>query len=136
MKRRPAQLASTISRALQEVLARGINDPRVQGLITVTAVELTDDLKIATVRLSVMPEEKQALTMHGLRSALPVIRKKTMDRVHMKEFPRLVLKLDEGLKEQAKIFALLDKARAEREARELGDTQRPGEASASGEPTP
>lgn len=117
MKRRTSQIASNISRAAQEVLARGINDPRIQGMITVTEVELTDDLKLATLKVTVMPEEKTKVTLHGLRSALPMIRRRVMERVHIKEFPQLRIVHDEGLRAQARVSELLNRAHAEEEAR-------------------
>ena len=117
MKRRTSQVASNISRAAQEVLARGVNDPRVQGMVTVTGVDLTDDLKFATLKVTVLPEEKTKVTLHGLRSALPMIRKRVMERVHIKEFPQLRIVHDEGLRAQARVSALLGKAHAEEEAR-------------------
>jgi len=42
MNARPEQVASVLRRAVQTVLGRGLNDPRVRGLISVTAVDLTD----------------------------------------------------------------------------------------------
>ncbi|MEZ6318936.1 MAG: 30S ribosome-binding factor RbfA [Phycisphaerales bacterium] len=118
MKRRTEQVASTLQRLLQERLARGLADPRVRGLITVTRVELSDDLSRARVKVTVLPESQESLTMHGLRSAGPKIRRDVGERLHLKVLPELVFEVDEGIKEQAKVMALLEKDRAEREARE------------------
>ena len=118
MKRRTEQVASTLQRLLQERLARGLADPRVRGLITVTRLELADDLSRARVKVTVMPEEQEALTMHGLRSATPKIRRDVGERLHLRLLPELVFEVDEGIKEQAKVMALLAKDQAEREARE------------------
>lgn len=114
MKRRTEQVASNITRAVTAVLARGLNDPRVKGLITVTGVELTDDLSRARIRVSVMPEEHEALTMHGLRAATGHIRRETMKQVHLREMPTLEFFIDEGIKNQFKVQELLNKAAAEK----------------------
>ena len=48
---RPAQVAGEIRRALQEEFARGLNDPRVQGMVSITEVVLTPDLAEALATL-------------------------------------------------------------------------------------
>lgn len=107
MKRRAQQISSTMQRELQARIARGFNDPRIRGLITVTKVELTDDLKNAKAYISVMPAERGELTMHGLQAALKRIRRDVMDRLHLKEMPSLKLEYDHGMREQQKISELL-----------------------------
>lgn len=115
MKRRSLQVASNIQRELQNRLARGLADPRIRGMITVTRVELSDDLKNAKAFISVMPEKHAKITMHGLTSATRKLRKEVMDRIHLKEMPTLQFVYDEGHKAQMDVMALLEKDRQERE---------------------
>lgn len=118
MRRRSLQIASNIQRELQNRLARGLSDPRIKGLITVTKVELSDDLKHAKAFISVMPEQHAKLTMHGLTSATRKLRKEVMDRIHIKEMPTLRFVYDEGHKAQMEVMALLEKDRQQREPNE------------------
>jgi len=117
MKRRTATLASNLMRAINEVISRGFKDPRIRGLVTVTEVVLSEDFKQAKVKVTVFPEEHEALTMHGLKAATPMIRSRAMQRVRIKEMPQLTIVLDEGMKAQAQVMTLLAKARAEAEQR-------------------
>jgi len=55
---RAAQVESLVSRVLRERLMRGINDPRVQGMVSVLGVDLTPDLLNARVRISVLPADR------------------------------------------------------------------------------
>ncbi|MEX0876325.1 MAG: 30S ribosome-binding factor RbfA [Phycisphaerales bacterium] len=114
MRRRSLQIAANIQRELQNRLARGLADPRIKGLITVTKVELSDDLKNAKAFITVLPPEHAKITMHGLKSATGKLRKDVMDRIHIKEMPTLQLVYDEGLKAQMEVMALLEKDRQER----------------------
>lgn len=107
MKRRAQQISSTLQRELQKVIAKGFNDPRIRGLITVTKVEITDDLKNAKAYISVLPQERADLTMHGLRAAGKRIRRDVMDRIHLKEMPTLKFEYDHGMREQQVISELL-----------------------------
>ncbi|MBZ0171785.1 MAG: 30S ribosome-binding factor RbfA, partial [Phycisphaerales bacterium] len=75
MSRRTEKLGATIQRDLQAVLARGLQDPRVRGLVTITGVRVTDDHAHAFVSVSVLPAEHQSLTMHGLDAAAGFLRR-------------------------------------------------------------
>ncbi|MHA7812361.1 MAG: 30S ribosome-binding factor RbfA [Phycisphaerales bacterium] len=130
MKRRSLQVASNIQRELQNRLARGLADPRIRGMITVTRVELSDDLKNAKAFISVMPDKHAKITMHGLTSATRKLRKEVMGRIHLKEMPTLQLVYDEGHKAQMEVMALLEKDRQEREEKGLagqGDGETAGD---------
>lgn len=110
MSHRPLQVAATLQRAVQTVLTRGLSDPRVRGLITVTRVEVADDLRDATVYISVRPEEQEALTMHGLKSAAVHIRRHAGELIEMRSLPRLHFKTDRAVKAQASVIAAINKA--------------------------
>lgn len=102
---------------MQEVLARGIADPRIRGLITVTGIKLSDDGAHAAVSVSILPADRQELTMHGLRAATAHIRREVMARVRIREMPRLEFRLDESIKKQGEVFAAINRATEERERR-------------------
>ena len=89
MSRRTEQLASTIQLQLQMMLARGLSDPRVRGLITITGVRVTEDLTTAFVSVSVLPAEQQTLTMHGLRAAAAFLRRELGDKIAIPTRPTL-----------------------------------------------
>ena len=108
--RRDGQLAAEIGKAVQSILARGLSDPRIRGLITVTGVDILDQRRRARVKVTVLPQEHEALTMHGLRAATGHIRKEAMARVRSRMFPQLEIVVDEQLKNQNEVLALIAKA--------------------------
>ncbi len=113
MTRRAEQLAGEIRRAIQEVLARGLQDPRVSGLVTVTGVKVTGDLRDATIHVSILPEDKQDLALHGLKSAERHIRRECGELIDFAKLPAFHFKLDTSLKKQAAVIADLAKGRDE-----------------------
>lgn len=123
-KRRPLQVGSTIQRELQSRLARGLADPRIKGLVTVTKVEMTEDLSIARIFVSVMPAEHENITLHGLKAATKKLRRDVADRIRIKDMPQFQFEIDRGLHEQKKIMELLNQDRLEREAREERELER------------
>ena len=98
---RPLQVAGEIRRAVQAEIARGLNDPRVQGLVSVTDVELTPDLAQARIKVSVLPEQKASLTLSGLRAAAGFLRRRVMDETRIGRVPTLVFEVDERFKREA-----------------------------------
>jgi ribosome-binding factor A len=112
MTQRTEQIASVIRAAVQAVLSRGLNDPRVRGLISVTKVEVLPDLSEARVHVSVLPAEQAELTMHGLRGAAGYVQREIAPEVTAKRMPRLVFRLDESLKKQSEINAAIAQGRS------------------------
>jgi ribosome-binding factor A len=113
MNRRTNQVASTLRTAVQEVISRGLADPRIRGLITITEVTMSDDLQQATLRVSIYPEERQVLTLHGLQAAAAHIRREAGELMALKRMPTLQFRLDESLKRQAKVLGALAQAAEE-----------------------
>lgn len=115
MSHRPEVMASSIQRAVQQVLSRGLQDPRVSGLITVTGVKVTADLKIAQIAVSILPAEKQELCFHGIQAAAKFIRRESGDLIDTRQLPEFHFWLDTAAKKEAAIIRELDKVRHERE---------------------
>ncbi len=107
------RLASSLEKGVQQVLARGLQDPRVRGLITVTRVDVTPDSKQATIGISVLPVEHQKLTVHGLQSAARHIRREVAELIRTRTMPELRFVEDSSLKKQAEVLSTLAKVREE-----------------------
>ena len=111
MSFRPDQVASSIRRAVQSELGRGLHDPRVRGLISVTKVSVDRDLSNATVLVSVLPAKHASLTLQGLQHAAARIRARVGKAVRMRHVPSLSFQLDETIKKQAEFDAALAEGR-------------------------
>lgn len=129
MSRRTDQIASTLQRAAQEVLSRGLQDPRIRGIITVTRIVVSEDLKSATLYVSVLPKDKQELTVHGLSAAGAHIRRRIGDLVALKQMPKLLFKIDQQVQAHAKVYEALGQVRAERDESPAGEVDEPAEPS-------
>ena len=111
MSRRQEQLASVLREAIQEVISRGIADPRVSGLITVTSLEISPDLEYASIRISVLPADRQTLTFHGIKAAGAYIRREVGNKVKNRKLPKFNFELDSSLKKQMGVIEALEHAR-------------------------
>lgn len=115
MSHKKEHLESALQRAVQEVIARRLADPRITGLISVTGVSVSPDGSEAILRISVLPEDRQELTLHGLRHAAERIRRDVGDLIVVRRMPRLEFRLDDTLKRQAAALAAIARAQQERE---------------------
>lgn len=91
--RRPAQVSGVLHRALQARIARGLSDPRLQGLVSILDVQVTPDLSRARVLVSVLPADRGPLALSALRSAAGHLRASVRDSVHLRRVPELVFEL-------------------------------------------
>ncbi|HZW08648.1 MAG TPA: 30S ribosome-binding factor RbfA [Phycisphaerales bacterium] len=130
MSRRTDKVAAALQRALQDLLVRGLQDPRIKGLVTVTKVRVTEDLTTAFVSVSVLPAEDEPLTLHGLRAAAAFIRRELGEVVPMRKLPALDFQLDRSIKREAEVLAALERVRREREER--GEVERTPETEEQG----
>ena len=95
--RRVLKAAQAIREVVSMAILTDLKDPRVNN-VTVTFVEVSADLRLAKVHVSVMHEEegKKRLCLTGLRNATGYLQQKVGKRIDTKYTPRLTFVLDEG----------------------------------------
>ena len=113
MSHRKEQVESALKRAIAAVLDRHLHDPRIAGLVSITRIELSDDRHQAAVHVSVMPEQFERRTLHGLNAAAGYIQSKVARAVRMRIMPGLVFRLDSSIKKEAQVLNVIQEAMAE-----------------------
>lgn len=109
-KRRPEQVAESIRAVLAEALVQGeVRDPRV-GMVTVSHVEVTRDMSVATVRVAPHgdTEEAKAAAIEGLQSAAGYLRRMVAASLTTRTVPELRFVRDRGLEHAQRIDELLE----------------------------
>ena len=102
-----ARTNDDIQRVLSAKL-REIKDPRVQqGMISVTRVETTGDLRYAKVWLSVLGMENEKEFRRGLRSAAGWLRRELAQSLALRYTPELVFELDHSIEYGAHISQMI-----------------------------
>lgn len=114
MSTRPARVAEAIRRLVSEIIHNELKDPRVTGLITITKVEVTPDLRLAKIYYSVLGDDKKKkLVTQGLKSAKNFIRKRIGDELKLRYAPDISLLIDERFEYKERIDKILDKIHRE-----------------------
>ena len=105
--RRTARVASMIREVVSSAILFELRDPRIKN-VTVLGADVSPDLRYASVRISVMGDEKTAsLTMHGLNSARGFLQSKVADYIKSRYTPELKFIVDDGIKKSLETSALL-----------------------------
>lgn len=104
---RIARTNDDIQRVLSELL-RNVKDPRVQqGMISVTRVETTGDLRYAKVWLSVYGMEDEKEFRRGLKSASGWLRRELGNSMSLRYTPELVFEIDHSIEYGAHINRMI-----------------------------
>lgn len=102
---RKDRIASVLSREISGIIEHEMKDPRL-GMVTITMVDVTADLKTATVYFSSL-DDKQA-GLDTLNRAKGYIKSMLANRVNMRSIPDLEFKIDNSYEYGKKIDAFLD----------------------------
>jgi ribosome-binding factor A len=106
--RRPDRVGEAVREEVAAFLATGVKDPRVVGLVTVTAVEMTRDLGSATVFVSIYgSEDDKVKTMEGLASVSHTLRGRVGRALKLRVAPYINFKQDDSIARAARIETLL-----------------------------
>ncbi len=118
VKNRIARLNSLLKEVISEVIYREVRNPLVNEFVTVTAVDISNDLQHAKVHISVIgTQEAKDQTIRALQSAAGFIAIQSSKKVVMRYFPVLTFKLDSSVDQQFKIDSLLTKIHDEQKSR-------------------
>ena len=84
-----------------------VKDPRVTGMISVTAVSVTPDLRYAKVYISVLDRESRTQVIRGLTSAAGYLRRELGRRLKLRYTPELSFEEDDSIDQGARILEML-----------------------------
>ncbi|MGA3067158.1 MAG: 30S ribosome-binding factor RbfA [Tepidisphaeraceae bacterium] len=119
MSRRTERVASIIQQELAMIILRELNDPRLTGLPSITRVNVSPDLGVADVFVTVMGTEgQQSAAINALKHSAGLMRTRLTSALTMRTVPYLKFHLDENAKKEIAVLELLRKAALELEESE------------------
>jgi len=107
--RRMARVNDLIRKEISDLLLREIRDPRLEGLLSITEVVTSPDLKHARVFVSVMgSEEKKAQVDEGLIAASGFLRRNLGQRLSLRYTPQLSFRRDESIEKGSHLLDIIN----------------------------
>lgn len=90
-------------------LLRNVKDPRLQqGMISITGVDTTGDLRYSKIYISILGSYNEKELKKGLKSASGYLRREIGNRLNLRYTPELIFELDPSLVRGAHISKLLN----------------------------
>ncbi len=115
MKQRASRVAEELRKIVSQILLEDLTDPRL-GFITITHIEVTDDLRYARVYYSVLgEEEKKESTAEALEEHQGFIRRLVAERINMKFALELKFEVDKSIDHSFRIDSIIKKIKGEEE---------------------
>ncbi len=112
-KLRAEKLQALIKQEMSNMLIRDVKDPRVK-FVTVTGVEVSNDLSYAKIYVSLYgSEEQQAEAWKGLQSTLGFFRREIARRIELRVAPVLSFHKDTSMEYSAHIESILHELKKE-----------------------
>ncbi len=104
---RLGRIEEEYKKELSQIIGYELKNPNVTGLISVTKVKVTNDLKYAKVYVSILNAKNIKDTIAGLKKSSGFIRSELARRVNLRNTPELIFELDDSLEYGAKIDTIL-----------------------------
>ena len=108
--RRAERVNELLREELSAIIQRELKDPRLGGLISITAVEVSHDFSHARVFVSVLgSEEEAAASLKALKAGAAFMRHELRGRLKsLRHVPELSFKADHSIERAARLTALID----------------------------
>ena len=106
---RQGRIDEEYRKELSQIISYDLKEPSVTGMISVTRVKVTPDLKYAKVSVSILNSKNIKETLAGLKKSSGYLRSELAKRINLRNTPELVFfELDESLEYGARIDSILN----------------------------
>ena len=113
--RRQSKVSRVVKEAVSDAILSHLNDPRIEGIVSVTGVEMSPDLRRADVYLSILGKDEVSSnkTYCAITHARSKIQRLLGERIQSKFCPVLNFHKDEKLKKTLETMRLIEEATEE-----------------------
>lgn len=105
---RTDRIEEEIKKIVSVLIDRGLKDPRLTGLISVTKVSVTNDLKYCKIYVSMLGTKDTSKAMDALSSAAGFVRKEIGSKIRMHSTPEVKFELDDSMEYGAHIQNIIN----------------------------
>ncbi len=119
---RSVRVAEEIKREIAQMIRDDLKDPRLKGLISVTHVEVTNDLRYAKIFVSMYSQENdEKSAFKALEKASGYLRSELAKRLQLRYTPELIFKFDDSIQYGDKINKIISNINKSEKAEDEND---------------
>ena len=104
-----------LRKALSQIIDYEVKNSNVTGMISVTKVKVTPDLKYAKVYVSILNSKSNEKTLEGLKASAGFIRTSLAKKVNLRITPVIVFEYDDSIEHGERIESLLQEIKKQDE---------------------
>lgn len=104
---RMGRINEEMKKEISQIISFELKDPNVTGMISVTKVEVTTDLKYAKVFVSILNAKDIKQTFAALKKTSGFIRSEIAKRMNLRLTPEIIFELDDSIEYGARIDSIL-----------------------------
>lgn len=104
---RQGRIDEEYRKEISYIIDQKLKEPSVTGLISVTKVKVTPDLKFAKVYVSILNAKSIKQTLAGLKKSSGFIRSELAKSINLRNTPELIFELDDSMEYGARIDSIL-----------------------------
>jgi len=106
-KSRLERINEEYKKEISQIINYELKNPNATGLISVTRVKVTNDLKFAKVAVSILNSKDAKQTLAALKKSAGFIRSELARRVNLRNTPEIIFELDDSMEYGARIDSIL-----------------------------
>ena len=106
-----------LKKEISQVINYELKNPEVTGMISVTKVKVTPDLKYAKVYVSILNPKNLSKTLSGLKESSGFIRSRVAHTVNLRITPELVFEYDDSIEHGERIDNILKELKNKEETK-------------------
>ena len=104
---RQGRIDEEFRKELSQIISFELKEPSVTGMVSVTRVKVTPDLKYAKVYISMLNSKNKEKTLEALKKSSGYIRSEIAKRINLRITPELVFEEDDSMEYGMKIDSIL-----------------------------
>ena len=112
---RQGRIDEEFRKELSQIISYELKEPSVTGMVSVTRVKVTPDLKYAKVYVSILNSKNVKETLAGLKKSSGFVRSEVAKRINLRITPEIIFILDDSMEYGERIDKILKEILPERQ---------------------
>lgn len=104
---RLGRIDEELKKKISHIMMYDLKDPKITGLISVTKVKTSNDIKYAKVYVSILNSKDLKETFAALKKSAGFVRSELAKTLELRSTPEIIFELDDSIEYGAKIDAIL-----------------------------
>jgi ribosome-binding factor A len=114
LSRRSDRISDLLREEISKIISNQLKDPRINGLVSITQVDVSPDLRLARAYVSIFGNSSEKkLALEGLTSSSGFLRRQLGSTLGFRRIPEIQFILDDSMEHGNNLLTIIDNLRPE-----------------------